>query len=112
MKTNVGIELTDEERLNLGQKYYKKNKAITRADLNVIVKNYIKSVLTARPYTLEEKQNEPYLKEEWSSLSQFKEYLQKQGYTVISFDGFKLIAKDSDKQVHSYTLGLGKILKD
>ena len=44
MKTNVGIELTDEERLDLGQKYYKKNKAITRADLNVIVKNYIKSV--------------------------------------------------------------------
>ena len=53
MKTNVGIELTDEERINLGQKYYKKNKPITRADLNVIVKNYIKSVLTARPYTLE-----------------------------------------------------------
>jgi len=112
MKTNVGIELTDEERINLGQKYYKKNKPITRADLNIIVKNYIKSVLTARPYTLEEKQNEPYLKEEWSSLSQFKEYLQKQGCTVMSFDGFKLIAKDSNKQAHSYTLGLGKILKD
>jgi hypothetical protein len=112
MKTNVGIELTDEERLDLGQKYYKKNKPITRADLNVIVKDYIKSVLTAKPCTLEEKQNEPYLKEEWSSLSQFKEYLQKQGCTVMSFDGFKLIAKDSNKQAHSYTLGLGKILKD
>ena len=34
MKTNVGIELTDEERLNLGQKYYGKKKPVTRADRN------------------------------------------------------------------------------
>ena len=42
MKTNVGIELTDEERLNLGQKYYGKKKPVTRADINKIVLEYIK----------------------------------------------------------------------
>ena len=39
MKTNISIELTDEERLNLGKKYYKKKKMITRYDLNELVKN-------------------------------------------------------------------------
>lgn len=39
MKTNISIELTDKERMNLGQKFYKKKRMITRADLNQIVKS-------------------------------------------------------------------------
>ena len=52
MKTNVGIELTDEERINLGQKYHGKKKPVTSADINKIVLDYIKNVLNARPHTI------------------------------------------------------------
>ena len=51
MKTNIAIELSDEERLNLGNKYYKKKKMITRYDLNELVKKYIYDVLEATPPT-------------------------------------------------------------
>ena len=34
MKTNISIELTNDERMNLGQKFYNKKRMITRADLN------------------------------------------------------------------------------
>ena len=54
MKTNISIELTDEERLNLGKKYYKKKKMITRYDLNELVKKYIYDVLEATPPTAQE----------------------------------------------------------
>ena len=49
MKTNISIELTNDERMNLGQKFYKKKRMITRADLNHIVKKFIGDVLEATP---------------------------------------------------------------
>ena len=49
MKTNISIELTNDERINLGQKFYNKKRMITRADLNHIVKKFIGDVLEAPP---------------------------------------------------------------
>ena len=51
MKTNISIELTNDERMNLGQKFYNKKRMITRADLNSIVKKFIGDVLEATPPT-------------------------------------------------------------
>ena len=47
MKTNISIELTDEERLNLGQKYIntKNKKLLTRIQLDDMVQNYIRALL-------------------------------------------------------------------
>tara|TARA_Y100001951_G_C11197063_1_gene214918 strand:+ start:419 stop:706 length:288 start_codon:yes stop_codon:yes gene_type:complete len=47
MKTNISIELTDEERLNLGQKYLntKNKKLLTRIQLDDMVQNYIRFLL-------------------------------------------------------------------
>jgi hypothetical protein len=112
MKTNIGIELTEDQRIDLGQKYYKKKKPITRADLNIIVKDYINKILEAESYTLTEKQDNPFLAKEWSSLSQFRDHLRQQDFTILSFDGFQLIARGPDKQVHTYSLALGKVYKD
>ena len=46
MKTNISIELNDEQRLNLGQKYHntKAKKMITRKELNHIVAKFIEQV--------------------------------------------------------------------
>ena len=46
MKTNVSIELNDEQRLNLGQKYHntKAKKMITRKELNHVVRKLIEQV--------------------------------------------------------------------
>ena len=55
MKTNISIELTDKERMNLGQKFYKKKRMITRADLNHIVKKFIGDVLEATPPSPQQK---------------------------------------------------------
>jgi|TARA_R100000152_G_C6727011_1_gene152155 shikimate kinase len=46
MKTNVSIELNDEQRLNLGQKYHntKAKKMITRKELNHVVRKFIEQV--------------------------------------------------------------------
>jgi hypothetical protein len=46
MKTNVSIELNDEQRLNLGQKYHntKAKKMITRKELNRLVRKFIEQV--------------------------------------------------------------------
>ena len=43
MKTNISIELNDEQRLNLGQKYHntKAKKMITRKEINHIVAKFI-----------------------------------------------------------------------
>ena len=47
MKTNISINLTDEERIIIGQRFYKTKgkKKITRADLNEIVKDYDDNIL-------------------------------------------------------------------
>ena len=47
MKTNISIELDDEQRLNLGQKYHntKSKKLVSRKDLNDIVKYFIIQLL-------------------------------------------------------------------
>ena len=47
MKTNISIELTDEERLNLAQKYNNttNKKLLTRSELNDLVQNYIRALL-------------------------------------------------------------------
>ena len=46
VKTNISIELNDEQRLNLGQKYHntKAKKMITRKELNHIVAKFIEQV--------------------------------------------------------------------
>tara|TARA_R100000900_G_scaffold124857_1_gene99364 strand:- start:154 stop:441 length:288 start_codon:yes stop_codon:yes gene_type:complete len=47
MKTNISIELTDEERLNLAQKYNNttNKKLLTRSELNDLVQNFIRALL-------------------------------------------------------------------
>jgi hypothetical protein len=46
MKTNISIELNDEQRLNLGRKYHnsKAKKMITRKELNHVVVKFIEQV--------------------------------------------------------------------
>ena len=46
MKTNISIELNEEQRLNLGQKYHntKAKKMITRKELNRLVRKFIVQV--------------------------------------------------------------------
>ena len=46
MKTNISIELNEEQRLNLGQKYHntKAKKMITRKELNRLVRKFIEQV--------------------------------------------------------------------
>ena len=106
MKTNISIELTDKERMNLGQKFYKKKRMITRADLNQIVKKFINDVIEATPPSPQERLEDPLLTKEWTSLSQLKDYLLKQGQnSIVHFDGFELIVKDKQNVHHSYTLG-------
>jgi len=47
MKTNIAIELNDEQRLNLAQKYNdtKNKKLLTRSELNDIVQNYVLALI-------------------------------------------------------------------
>lgn len=106
MKTNISIELTDKERMNLGQKFYKKKRMITRADLNQIVKKFINDVIEATPPSPQERLDDPLLTKEWTSLSQLKDYLLKQDQiNIVHFDGFELVVKDKQNIHHSYTLG-------
>ncbi len=106
MKTNISIELTDKERMNLGQKFYKKKRMITRADLNHIVKKFIGDVLEATPPTPQQRLEDPLLNKDWSSLTQLKQHLLKEGQNhIVHFDGFELIVKDKDNRYYSYTLG-------
>ena len=46
MKTNISVELTDEQRLILGRKYHntKAKKLITRKELNRLVRKFIEQV--------------------------------------------------------------------
>ena len=69
MKINISIELTNDERMNLGKKFYNK-KMITRADLNSIVKKFIGDVLEATPITPKQVDEDPLLAKDWSSLTQ------------------------------------------
>lgn len=47
MKTNISIELTDEERLNLAQKYNNttNKKLLTRSELNDLVQNFTRALI-------------------------------------------------------------------
>ena len=47
MKTNISIEIDNDQRLNLGQKYHntKAKKLVSRKDLNDIVKYFIIQLL-------------------------------------------------------------------
>ena len=46
MKTNISVELTDEQRLILGRKYHntKSKKLITRKELNRLVLKFIEQI--------------------------------------------------------------------
>ncbi len=46
MRTNISIELNDEQRLNLGRKYHntKAKKMITRKELGHVVRKFIEQV--------------------------------------------------------------------
>ena len=48
MKTNISIELDDDQRLNLGQKYHdttKAKKMISRKELNEVVQHFVLQLL-------------------------------------------------------------------
>ena len=47
MKTNISVEITDEERLKLGRRYHNTNnkRLLTRTELNDIVQNFVKSLV-------------------------------------------------------------------
>jgi len=47
MKTNISVEITDEERLKLGRRYHNTNnkRLLTRLELNDIVQNFVKSLI-------------------------------------------------------------------
>lgn len=105
MKTNISIELTNDERMNLGQKFYNKKQMITRADLNHIVKKYIGDIIEATPPTPKQVNEDPLLSKDWSSLTQLKNYLEKENQVeILEFNGFELIVQDSEC-IHIYTLG-------
>ena len=61
------------------------------------LKKYIYDVLEATPPTAQEQKQDPLLANEWSSLSQLKEHLIREGQTIIThFDGFQIVVKDKD----------------
>ena len=47
MKTNISVELNDDERLNLAQKYNNttNKKLLTRSELNDIVQNFVRALV-------------------------------------------------------------------
>ena len=107
MKTNISIDLTDDERIIIGQRFYKTKgkKKITRADLNVIVKDYVNNILKQTYIQILQKDEDGFMSEDWSSLSSLKNYFEKtQEEFVKDFDGFSLT---TDK--HIYTLTLGRL---
>ena len=107
MKTNISINLTDEERIIIGQRFYKTKgkKKITRADLNVIVKDYVDNILKQTYIQILEKTQDGFMSKDWSSLPSLKSYFEKtQEESVKDFDGFSLT---TDK--HIYTLTLGRL---
>mgnify|MGYP003149563779 CR=1 FL=1 len=55
MKTNIPIEINDEQRLYIGQKYHKtkSKKLITRKELNTIVQYFIRELLARTTSTKE-----------------------------------------------------------
>mgnify|MGYP003149643809 FL=1 len=92
MKTNIPIVLDDKQRLNLGQKYYntKGKKLISRKDLNKIINDYIKSILSARPLN-ELSMNDPILKKKWGSLEHLIKHFEKTDEEqVVAYDGFSI----------------------
>ena len=48
MKTNLGIETTDEERLKIGLVLYGKEKMVTRADLKEAINEYVRSLIAGK----------------------------------------------------------------
>tara|TARA_R100000789_G_scaffold55873_1_gene54379 strand:+ start:33 stop:377 length:345 start_codon:yes stop_codon:yes gene_type:complete len=106
MKTNIPLLLTDKQRLNLGQKYYdtKGKKLISRKDLNKIVNDYIKSILSAKPLN-EISINNPLLKKKWGSLEHLIKHFEKTDTEqVISYNGFSVT---TDKYI--YTLAFEQL---
>ena len=106
MKTNISLLLTDDQRLNLGQKYYntKGNKLITRKDLNKIVEDYIESVLSARPMK-EISIKDPLLKKRWSSLEHLIKHFEKTDEEqVVAYNGFSVTTAK-----YIYTLSFGQL---
>ena len=106
MKTNISLLLTDDQRLNLGQKYYntKGKKLITRKDLNKIVEDYIESVLNARPME-EISIKDPLLKKKWNSLEQLVKHFEKTDEEQVrAYNGFSVTTAK-----YIYTLSFGQL---
>ena len=107
MKTNISIDLSDEQRLLIGQRYHKTKakKLITRSELNKIVQDYVQEILTKSFVEVSEKYTDGIMADEWTSLLSLKSYFEKTDEeTVVDFDGFSLT---TDKYV--YTLALGTL---
>mgnify|MGYP003335035079 CR=1 FL=1 len=107
MKTNIKIELNDEQRILIGQRFYKtkSKKKITRADLNIIVNDYILNILKKTHLQITEKYTTGIMSEEWTSLTSLKNYFEKSNEEqVIDFDGFSLTTNQ-----YIYTLALGRL---
>ena len=73
--------------------------------LTHIVKKFIGDVLEATPPTPKQVDEDPLLAKEWSSLTQLKNYLEKETQVkILEFNGFELIVQDNE-YTHIYTLG-------
>ena len=77
--------------------------------LTHIVKKFIGDVLEATPPTPKQVDEDPLLAKEWSSLTQLKNYLERETMKkflveILEFNGFELIVQDNE-YTHIYTLG-------
>tara|TARA_R110002012_G_scaffold272981_2_gene458758 strand:+ start:529 stop:891 length:363 start_codon:yes stop_codon:yes gene_type:complete len=116
MKTNVSIELSDDQRLNLARKYKnsKSKKLLTRSELNQIVQDYVQMLLDVPAQDKEVKPvgKDPLLNRSWNSLSQLREYLIKQNeVTIVGWDFPRLVIKERDGTKFAYGLAFHQLSK-
>ncbi len=118
MKTNISIELNDEQRLDLAQKYNNTNskKLLTRADLNKIVQDYISVMLKAPSVEKPIKPvgDDPLLDRRWGSLIQLRDHLVKENQvTILGWDwsSARILVQDQDGEKYGYGLAFGKLSK-
>jgi len=119
MKTNIAIELNDEQRLNLAQKYNNNSskKLLTRAELNKIVQDYIAVMLKAPSVEKPIKPvgDDPLLDKKWNCLIQLREHLVKENQvTILGHDWNKagaLLVQEQDGSKYAYGLAFRKLSK-
>ena len=117
MKTNISIELNDEQRLDLARKYNNTSskKLLTRAELNKIVQDYISVMLQAPSVEkpIEPVGDDPLLGKRWGSLIHLRDYLVKENQvTILGWDWSKAqLVIEQDGEKYGYGLAFGKLSK-